>query len=871
MFRAFLLFFLLSFSLTKGWTQINLNQLTYESDKMEWQLGDLLKDIQTQTGVNISYSSSQLDLSQKIILPLKQLNLVQCFEEMESSANLKVIQQNNKILIAKNYLSGSVTLQKSSLSGFVRDAVTGEKLIGANILLLSDSRVGITDLNGYFFLEYPMEQERYTFIISYVGYKNLVIQFSGSNRFQSDYFLEPGANFNPVIIYDRFGTDIFGFKDFESSKKQAKFQFIPGSFGGIDIFKELALMPGVLKTTDLQSGVSIRGFGSAHTNYLIDGIHLYEPNHSFGLFSVFNHQAVNHVELFKQDIPFEYSGRLSGVVNHELKNGNIHHWQGNIGLNAAAMELTLQGPIIAGKTSMMLSSRKSLLDAWLPAFVSKLSEYQTPSVDFWDVHVKITHQINPRHKIEILSLQYKDKVAFSFSADDRTIKNQVRWGSNLGGIRWVGVFGNKLSVSSQFAWSNFNNFKNSKSIIFLTDQDTVYSNILGQSAIKDLMWHNQSKFYFSNDLQLKTGLKASVNRLRPSLYKKINFDIEDLEPFLESGKDTVFYAVETYADLNYSLNDFLALGAGIQLKSLFLGDVPSQLFLNPVFRLNYRPLPAHLINFSLQKLHQAHHLLLQNSYGLSSDFWLPVTEVLPAEQMWQLALDYRWKINQNIDYQLNTYCRKAYNMAAFRNPGDQYDPLLDRGIILPVFTDSGEWEEKVITHEAFSSGIEQELSFKWKQFSLSTAYSFGKTVYQELVNDQVFSYPGDFDVPHAVNIFLKYVPLDGFSCFVSWQYHSGRPVSLPVDGYLNHDGQWILDFGQKNAWRIASYQSLDAGFSGSNATKEWVLEYAFGLTNILNHENPLGNKLYLDDASFNVLQINGFPILPYLRFNLFIK
>mgnify|MGYP000924595352 FL=1 len=857
--------------MAKGWCQIDLNQLSFESDKTEWNLGDLLKDIQNQTDITISYSSSQLDLSQKIVLPLSHMTLFKCFEVLESSANLKVIVQNNKILIAKNYISGSVTHQKGSFSGFVRDAVTGEKLIGANILVLPDFRVGVTDPNGYFFLEYPLEHETYTLTISYVGYKHLVLKFSGTSRFQSDFFLEPGASFNPVIIYDTNKTDSYGFKNPESSQKPAKIQFIPGSFGGIDIFRELASLPGVLKTTDLQSGVSIRGFGNAYTNYMIDGIHLYEPNHSFGLFSVFNHQAVKHVALYKQDIPFEYSGRLSGVVNHELKNGNIFQWQGNIGLNAAAMDLTLQGPIIAGKTSVMLSGRKSLLDAWLPAFVAKLSDYKTSSLDFWDMHIKITHQINPRHRFEILSLQYNDQVSFSYSTVDRTFKNQVRWGSNLGGIRWIGVFGNKLSISSQFAWSNFNNFKNSKSIIFLTDQDTVYSNILGQSAIKDLIWHNQSKYYFNNDWQLKAGIKASTNRMRPSLFKKINFDIEDLEPFLESGKDSVFYAVGMYADLTYSLNHILTFGAGLQLKNLFSGVMPLQMFLNPVLRLDYRPLPEHQIHLSIQKLHQAHHLLLQNSYGLSSDFWLPVTTVLPAEQMWQLALEYHCQIGQNIDYQLSSFFRKAYNMAAFINPGDQYDPVLDRGLILPVFTDSGEWEEKVVAHEAFSYGLEQELSLKWEQFSLITAYSFGKTVYQEKVSDQVYTYPGDFDVPHALNVYLKYLPRDGYCYFVSWQYHSGRPVSLPLDGYLNQDGQWILDFAQKNAWRIAAYQSLDAGFSAFTATDDWVMEYAIGLTNIFNNDNPIGAKMYLEDGSFSVRQINGFPILPYIRFNFFIR
>lgn len=870
--KALILSIFLLFFLPSAGSQTDILQLRLDLNKNEWTLGDLFKEIQQQTGLDLSYSSSRLDLSKTITLPAGKLTLGQCFGHLDTFASVKAVHQGKKILFVNNYIAGKSTSENGSISGFVRDALTGEKMIGAHIFLQQGENGTNTDLNGYFYIGWKGVASDCQITISYVGYKDLNMIISGNTHLQSDFYLHPGANFAPVIIYENYSSsEESSYNEEWTSASQSKLQYVPGSFGGVDIFREIALLPGVIKTTDLQSGVSIRGFGSAQTNYLIDGIHLYEPNHSFGLFSVFNHHAVNHVEIFKHDIPFSLAGRLSGVVNHELKNGDIHQWQSNIGLNTAAMDLTLQGPLIKGKTSLMISGRKSLIDTWLPAVAHNFRQYQAPSVDFHDLNFKITHQINPLHKIEIMTLQYRDRVFFRYLSDNRILSNRVEWGSNLGGIRWNGVFGNRMSMSSQFAWSNFSNYKNAKMRVLLTSVDTVGVNILGQSQIKDIIWHNQLKYHFSNQLQLNSGLKLTFSRLRPSLYRRINFEIDDLSGFLEAGKDSLLFSIDTYADVDYILTDELKMGGGIQVNTSKSKANGTVLSINPVFRLFYKPARQHHFHLSIQKLTQSHHLLLQNTYGLSSDFWLPLSPLLPIEKLWQFALDYGLELNRQWNYQSGFYYRNAGGLPAFKKPGDQYDPVLERGSFLPVFTDSGNWKDKVISHEASSIGVEQELRWKWKQLSLILAYTLGKTDYTEKHSGITESYPGDFDVRHAANIFLKYSPGSGINSYISWQYHSGRPFSLPVDAYKDISGDWILDYGEKNTWRIASYHALDIGISGRRETKEWVLEYATGFTNIYNHENPLGARLYLDEGAFTVVQVNGFPCLPYLKFNLFIR
>ncbi len=852
-------------------SQTDLYSKPFSSTKNEWQLGELLKEIRLQSGLDLTYSGSQLDLSQKILIPAGKINVGQCFDLIETNASVRMVWQGRKILLLKNFISSPGRTRENSLSGFVRDASTGEYLIGANILIMPGATGTISDLNGYFYVGLNGGETDQKAVISYVGYGELVIDLRSNTPLQSDFYLKHGEEITPVIIYDRQQSIPEMQMPFSAGRNQTKVRFLPGSMGGIDLFRELALMPGVLKSTDLQSGLAIRGFGNAHTHYLVDGIHLYEPNHSFGLFSVFNHQAVNHADLFKHDVPPEFSGRLSGVVNNELRNGNLHAWETNIGLNSSAMDVTLNGPISKGSTALMISARKSLIDAYLPAIAKRFSQFENSSVDFYDFNIKISHRINPRNLIEIMTLQYEDRVQFTYLDGPQILKNQVEWGSNLGGIKWTGVFGDKLSLSSQFAWSNYSNFKNAKQFVLVAENDTVRNNILGQSQIKDVILHIRAKYYFGNDLQLNTGVKTTLHRLRPSLYRRISYDIEDLTSFLESGQDSSLVAAEIYSDLNYKWTDQIGFGGGLQYLALIYPYGELKNFLNPVFRIRYQPVKNHLFHVSIQKFVQSQHLLLQNTYGLSSDFWLPASRVLPAQQMWQSSIDYSWQISENILYQAGAYLRAAKGLPAFKNPGDQYDPVLDRGIILPVFTDSGNWEGKVISHRAFSRGLEQELNWKSRFLTMVAAYTLAKTDYIEDQNDLKSIYPGDFDVRHTGSLLVRYTPVDKFSCYTSWQYHSGRPVSLALNSYLNSEGNWVLDYGLKNAYRIAPYQSLDAGIYGKWVSKGYIFDYALGLTNILNHKNPIATKLYLDEDQFEVRQISGFQCLPYIRFNLFIQ
>ncbi|MDF1549652.1 MAG: carboxypeptidase-like regulatory domain-containing protein, partial [Bacteroidales bacterium] len=243
---------------------------------------------------------------------------------------------------------GIIYAQKFTISGYISDKKTSEKLIGANVYDKETKAGTISNPYGFFSLTLP--KGTYQIIFSFVGYETIVQTVDLTKDVSLNINLDQNLELEEVkVTGEKIEKEVESTQISSVSLSTKTIKSIPALMGEVDIIKALQLLPGIQSGTEGSSGLYVRGGGPDQNLILLDGIPVYNVNHLFGFFSVFNADAINSVQLIKGGFPARYGGRLSSVIDIRMKEGNNEkiHGSGSIGLIAA--RLTLEGPIIKDK------------------------------------------------------------------------------------------------------------------------------------------------------------------------------------------------------------------------------------------------------------------------------------------------------------------------------------------------------------------------------------------------------------------------------------------------------------------------------------------------------------------------------------------
>jgi hypothetical protein len=246
-------------------------------------------------------------------------------------------------------LSVTAGAQKYTISGFVTDSSNGEKLMGATVYDLRTQAAATA--NDYGFFSLTLNTDTADLICSYVGYQPFQLQITGRQSRTLNIKLmllnelkevEIKATRNPIERQTQMSS-------IQIPMAQAK--RIAALGGEVDIIKVIQLLPGVQKGTEGASGIYVRGGGPDQNLILLDGVPVYNVNHLFGFFSVFNSDAINNVQLIKGGFPAQYGGRLSSVIDISMKEGNNQKFGVSGGIGLIASRLTVEGPLKKDKGS----------------------------------------------------------------------------------------------------------------------------------------------------------------------------------------------------------------------------------------------------------------------------------------------------------------------------------------------------------------------------------------------------------------------------------------------------------------------------------------------------------------------------------------
>ncbi|MGB4931642.1 MAG: carboxypeptidase-like regulatory domain-containing protein, partial [Chitinophagales bacterium] len=318
---------------------------------------------------------------------------------------------------------------KYTLSGYIKDAATGEDLIGANVYVKADVIVG-TATNVYGFFSMTLPEGTYEVVFSYIGYENQVQTVALNSDQRINISLKQGEVLQEVVIEDERSDANVQSTDMgtvELNIEQIK--TIPVLFGEVDILKTIQLLPGVGGAGEGNTGFYVRGGGPDQNLILLDEAVVYNTGHLFGFFSVFNSDAIKNVTLIKGGMPAQYGGRLSSVVDVQMKEGNNKEYQAEGGIGLIASRLTLQGPIVKDKSSFIISARRTYIDALVTPFL-KGTDFEGNGYYFYDLNTKMNYKFNDKNRIFLSG--YFGQDIFNYSAPDNSLNVTVPWGNATG-------------------------------------------------------------------------------------------------------------------------------------------------------------------------------------------------------------------------------------------------------------------------------------------------------------------------------------------------------------------------------------------------------------------------------------------------------
>ncbi len=341
-----------------------------------------------------------------------------------------------------------------SISGYVKDANTGEALIGANVYIKETLKGVQTNQYGYYSLS--VEGGSITLMSSFIGFNDFIfpVVLDKDLRVNIDLKNKAIETQEVVITGDKPDQNVNSTQMGKIQLDVEQMKTMPAFLGEVDILKMIQYLPGVQSAGEGNSGYYVRGGGPDQNLILLDEAQVYNASHLFGFFSVFNADAINNVTLIKGGMPANYGGRLASVLDISLKEGNNKSFHVDGGIGPIASRLTFQGPIIKEKSSFIISARRTFIDLFLrEPFVKKGSAADGNSYYFYDLNTKINYTLSEKDRLFLSG--YFGRDVFNFKSADTGFKVRIPWGNATACLRWNHIFKDNLFVNTSLIFSDY--------------------------------------------------------------------------------------------------------------------------------------------------------------------------------------------------------------------------------------------------------------------------------------------------------------------------------------------------------------------------------------------------------------------------------
>jgi hypothetical protein len=766
----------------------------------------------------------------------------------------------------------SFSQEKRTISGYVTDGKTGEKLIGAAVYdTVSKLGAGTNDY-GFFSLTIPNET---AFLrVSYFGLRTKFLQVPvGTNEYNIQ--MDDVQELSEVNVsaegsrrqIDNSGTGVIEIQ-------MDKVDKLPLILGEKDIMRVIQLLPGVKSGGEASSGLYVRGGGPDQNLILLDGVPIYNASHLFGFFSVFNSDAISNVSLIKGGFPARYGGRVSSVLDMRMKEGNLKHYNMEGSLGLISSRLLVEGPIKKDKTSFMFSGRRTYLDLLVKPFIKNQSSQG--GYFFHDFNAKIQHKINDKHHLYFSGYFGLDKVkltnnqvAYYDDAGNR-FKNdsefRLKWGNSIGAVRWNYRVSPKVFVNTTATYSNYDFFIGQQSSNVKTSSlgdvtRSDYSNGFS-SGIKD--WSVKSDFTFipNPNHNIKFGIAETYHTFTPGVSSTVVVNSVTNYQVTSGARKQYSHELGLYIEDDVKVGALLKVNFGYRHS---LSIVKGKVYHNaePRINANYRVGEHSSLKLGLSRTAQYLHLLSNIGIGLPADLWVPVTKSVAPVVSNQASLGFYHELTKNVTVSVEGYYKIMSNLIQYRE-----------GIDFSV--DGSDWEQTITTGNGTAYGSEFFLEKKRGNFSGWIGYTLSWSLRQfdELNEGKPFYHR--FDRRHDLSVALSYDITDKWDIGLIFVYGTGNAVTVGSQGYgaSNHLGFYsgsnsaLINYTSLNGYRMPSYHRMDVGANRKKEKKYGLSTLSLSIYNVYNRLNPF----YIYKGTNNsgnpaLIGVSLFPIIPSISWN----
>jgi hypothetical protein len=747
-------------------------------------------------------------------------------------------------------LPNTILSQNFTLSGYVYDASTGEKLLGANIYD-QITRKGTTS-NDYGFYSLTLQKnDLLHIIVSYTGYTSIKLNIFFDSDIKKDFALQAGTLLDEVEIIALNEVPIEQRTEMSVITMPVKeIKALPALGGESDIIKAFQLMPGVQSGNEGTSGLYVRGGSPDQNLILLDDVPLYYVNHLGGFISIFNTDAINTVSLTKGGFPARYGSRLSSVLDVRMKEGNTKELHGGVMLGMVAAKANIEGPIKKDTASYIISFRRFLYDLLTRPISSIALDGVSIGYNFYDFNAKVNYKINRKNQIYGSFYMGDDKVLSKIkdkSDSEKNVSKYVqKWGNLVGALRWNHLYNQKLFSNVTLAYTRYR-FLTDISNNYTDDNETeeYYNSFI--SGIQDVSAKLDFDYNVSANYRIKFGATGVFHIFEPGTSSYSISSDNSIQADTSFGN----YHLNAWEGALYIENEFeigqrLSFNVGLR-ASLYKVEDENFYSLEPRVTANYIFGKSISLKASYAKMQQYVHLLSNSGAGMSIDLWMPATDKIPPSVSNQWALGIAKSIKNGVfELSVEAYYKEMNNLIAYKE-GANY------------LVASNNWEDKVETNGLGKSyGI--EFLFRKKRGHLTgwVGYTLSKTTRQfENINFGE-PYPYRYDRRHDVSIVLMYQLKENIDISATWVFGTGNAFTMAVGKYYiiddpygkpeNYYYPWDMDFFDynteihiydgKNNYRMRNYHRLDIGMNFHKEKKRGIRTWNVSIYNVYNRQNP---------------------------------
>ena len=766
--------------------------------------------------------------------------------------------------------------EKVTLSGVISDANNNETLIGVSVYV-SELNIGAYT-NEYGFYSITLPKGNYTLQISYIGFETFSEKLEIDQNVKKNFSLkESKQELKEVVITENaYKTNI---KKPEMSVNKLAISTIkqmPVLMGEVDIIKSLLFLPGVTNAGEGQSGFNVRGGGADQNLVLLDEATLYNTSHVFGLFSVFNADAIKDLKLYKGGIPSRFGGRAASVLDVYQKDGNSNKFSMNGGIGLISSRLLAEGPIVKDKGSFLIAGRGSYAHLFLKLTDNKNSAY------FYDLNTKLNYKLNENNNLYLSG--YFGRDIFNLNESFRNI-----YGNSTLNMRWNHLFSDKLFSNLSVIYSNY---------FYGLELDFIGFN--WESTIQNYNLKYDFKYYSSEKTKFNFGVNVTKYDINPGTIEpldensSINFRQLDKKYAFENG---------LYADIEHNLTDKISVMAGLRFSSFYrvgastinyydnnqpvLYDEELKIYekatptstkyfgsnekiadysnFEPRFTVSYEIDKDQSVKAGYNRMVQYMQLISNTQSPTPLDVWTPSDNYIKPQIADQIAVGY-FKNFKDGDYtlELETYYKKVQNRIDYI---DGADLIANEAI-----------EQVILNGRMRSYGLEMMLRKNegrlngWISYTLSRSeqQTPGRTPTEIGINNGDW-YRSAYDKTHNLAVTGSYKLNKKWSFGANFTLQSGQPVTYPTGKYV-FQGVTVPSYNSRNEDRLPAYHRMDVSATltpKKYENKKFKGEWVFGIYNIYSRYNAasITFRQNSETGANEAVKLSIFGIVPSVSYN----